>query len=689
MAVRKGEIPSGSGVAVSGSSQVQVQVNVQNRWRDGSVKFVLISGRATVASGSPLTMTLAAGTTPGTGNALTEADLLASGVDATLQFASGTLVTLRSLIGRAAAGSSTGAITSGRVKTLASGPQMSSWLYCAPLGTNTHLTAWFEVRYFGGSTVHVLPWIENGWTRLTNCAGQSGRLSFTLSGSTRFDQSEVHIASHCRVVAQNTVGVGYWSDTAPDLYAAPDPLYLQLTKLVPSYLVDTSSSTTRLDGLAQAYSPAMFGQLVSSPRDSGGNGTNNGEFDAGMGSAGYHAGIGLLPEWDAFYLSSKADQRAWRAVVANALGYGRYGVHFRDENTLRPVLHTDIPNKTLPQGSNYNISDIGANQFGASETLPTVATLSGTTLKPEYFAHTHHPSGGFLAYLLTGHEYFKELSQFIAGTCFLRMNNLQRDYVNGYFMTHNETNRGAAWALRSVFQAATIAEDGSAAQTGFATLAGSNIGWYHRTYIQTPCGSFGVPRPYSNFQPTVTPPRYTVNAWELDFWVAVWGYAVSIEPPVTQTQVDQMAAFFAWTGQWIVGRLGVLANATTYGYNAAGRQNSVAIANTSTDSPWLNGNQGPWLANWGEAFQLTHNASNAGNTNPALGSFDSNNGFYPEATSYWGNLQPAISYAVDLGVPGAVAAYARMTNAPNWSEFAASSATAPVWAVRPRNPSGT
>lgn len=688
MALRLGEIPQGRSVVVDGV--VGAQVDIRNRWADGSVKFALVSGRADVNAGVPLTATLRAGTASSVGTPLTEADLLASGVDATVQFAGGSVARLRNLIGISAVASASGAVTGGRVRVLATGPQMSAWLYAAPLGGSPHLMAWFEVRFYGGNVVHVLPWVENGWTRVAGCAGLAGRLTFTLNGSLLFDAQDVHLANHCRVVAQDAVGVGHWAGTANDLYAAPDPEYLQLSLLVPSYFADTANSTRNLDGLAQRYSPALFGQLTTSPRDSLGNGTQNGDFDAAMGAGGYHAGIGLLPAWDAFYLTSRADQRAWRSVIANAFGYGRYGVHFRDELTLRPVVHTDVPNKTLRQGSNHGISDVGANQLGNAEILPAVGSLTvGTqTLKPESWSQTHHPSAGFLAYLLTGHEYFLELSQFVAGTCFLRQNNLQRDYVNGIQYTFRETTRGAAWGLRSIFQAAVISADGSPPQAAFAALAASNVRVYHNDYIVSPCGSFGVPRPFSNFQASASPSRYNVNAWELDFWVAAWGYGVRLGVPFAAARQTEMEAFFQWTGQWIVGRLGPLADATTYGYTAAGRENSVTIANTSNDSPWIN-NQGPWLSNWGEAFRLTHNgASNATNTNSALGSFDSNNGSFPVAEGYWGNLQPAIAYAVDLRVPGAVAGYARMTNAPNWSQLVGTVSAAPVWAVRPRNPTG-
>lgn len=677
-AFKQGDLPAGQ-------TLLGLQTNIRNYWPDGSAKIALVSGSSAVVSGAPLTVTIQTGSAA-SGTALTEADLAATGVQATLQFGAGPVVSLAPLIGVAAAGASDGVVTGGMVRQLASGPVMSSWLYCAPASsTNVHLMAWFEVRLYAGGAVQVLPWLENGWTRVASKAGHAGTLTFTLGGSTRFTQADVHIAAQCRVVAQDVSGCGYWLGTAPSLSVCPSPTYIQETGLTPSYLVDTSSATTQLNNLTQAYSPTTYGQLTTSPRNSNGNGTNNGEFDPGMGDAGYHAGIGILPEWDAFYLSSGGDVRAYRAVLSNAMGYGRYGVHFRDENTLRPVNPLDVPNKTLPQGSNHNIADIGANQYGAPEILPVVSgydTGSGV-IKPEYWAQTHHPSAGYTAYLLTGHEFFLELCQFVAGTCFLRQNNIARNYGSGYQYTHRETIRGAAWGLRTIFQAATISVDGSTIQTGIATIASNNIQQYYANYITSPCGSFGVPRPYSNFQPSAVPARYNINGWEADFWCATWGYAVDIKPPVSSTRITELGAFFQWTGQWIVGRLGPLNDANSFGYSGAGKIYSTSIANVSTDAPWI-GNVGPWMSSWGEAFQLTWGSSNADNSVTNLGGIAGDNGYFPSATSYWGNLQPAIAYAVTHNVPGASAAYARMTGAPNWGDFLASAAVNPVWAVEPR-----
>lgn len=683
MPLREGQFPGD--IVVSGLAASQVEI--RNEWADGTGKIAIISGRVTLAPGASQTCVLQPGTAA-VGDALTESDLIASGVESTLQFAGGPVMTLSTLLGVAAVSGAGGLTTDGMVRQVSSGIQMSSWLYAARLSsTNAHVIGWMEVRLYPGGRVQVLPWVENGFTRISSCAGQAGTLVFTLDGSTRFTQSNVHLANHCRVVAQSGSGVGHWSGTATDLYAAPDPMYMQSTKLVPNYFVDTSGSA-RLNDISQSYSPSAYGQLTNSPRDGSGNGTNNGDFDTGMANAGYHAGIGLLPEWDAFYMTSQADQRAWKSVLANAMGYGRYGVHFRDELTLAPVNPADVPNKTLPQGSNHNIADVGANQYGLVETLPTVTgyDTGSEIIKPEYWAQTHHPSAGFTAFLLTGHEFFAELSQFVAGTCFLRQNNLQRSYGLGYQKTEEETVRGQAWALRSIFQAAAISKDGSALKSGLSAIAANNIAFYNYHYISGPLGlsgSFGTPRNTTNFRPDTS--SYRVNAFEYDFSVGVWGYGVDLQP-VTGTSHTNMRTYAKWHAKWPVARMGALGDANQFGFNCAGRTNFIAIAPGNTGSQW-NTNTG-WYANPGQMFSDTPGGSNATNTTNTIGAYvgdDASAGYFPDPTSYWGNLQVGLMYAVELEVTGAAESYARMVGASNWSSFESAAANYPVAALRPRN----
>jgi hypothetical protein len=52
------------------------------------------------------------------------------------------------------------------------------------------------------------------------------------------------------------------------------------------------------------------------------------------------------------------------------------------------------------------------------------------------------------------------------------------------------------------------------------------------------------------------------------------------------------------------------------------------------------------------------------------------------ATGYWGNLHPALAYAVDHSAAGASAAYQRLTAASNYTP--AQFNDQPVWGIVPR-----
>jgi len=52
-----------------------------------------------------------------------------------------------------------------------------------------------------------------------------------------------------------------------------------------------------------------------------------------MGNTGYQADIGLLPNWDALYITSSADPRAYHSVLANAMSLSTYPTVWRDSAT--------------------------------------------------------------------------------------------------------------------------------------------------------------------------------------------------------------------------------------------------------------------------------------------------------------------------------------------------------------------
>ena len=105
-------------------------------------------------------------------------------------------------------------------------------------------------------------------------------------------------------------------------------------------------------------------------------------------------------------------------------------------------------------------------------------------------------------------------------------------------------------------------------------------------------------------------------------------------------------------------------------------QYTVAVAASDT-ADWANGT-GPWYPDWGAIYKAT-----LGKDNSVVEAGQLRGAYFPDPSSYWGNLQPALSYAVEHAAAGAAEAYQRMTTASNWPAFVALCGDAPVWSVRP------
>jgi hypothetical protein len=629
---RKGDVPAGARVV---GSPVPVQVVAKNYWSDGSIKFATISGRATVKAGVPQTVTLGVGAASTQANLTTDA-LVATGVTAAVA-ASG--------IGTA---SWSGADWASPFLSWVSGPQMSSWIYRKPVGSDQHLVAWLEVRLYAGGAVEILPWIENGYLNLAGPRNKSANYTFTLSGTQRFSAA-IDLPSHCRTVLISGSQLSHWLGTAPSILASHDKAYLQATRLVPAYRASVPSTAQVWSQLPQSYTPLQQGNYSNT-----------------MGQTGYQSAIGLLPEWDVLYLTSN-DPRAYAGVIVNAYSAGRYGIHYRDETTQRPFRFSRYPNLVVDGGSGTGISDTGAST--KNQLTPPVAGTS-----PATWDVPHHPSVGFTAYLLTGRFYFMEEVQFAATVNFLRMTDWARNFSEGVLRSDTaNTTRGAGWALRTLAQAACVTpDDDTVLRTEFVASMTANVEYYHALYVANPNNPQGFVKPYSNY--TDGSGKYSEAAWMQDFFTAATGYALDLDVAMPAASKAKLAAFFAWKAQSIIGRLGGTAS-NEYLYCDAAPY-TVAVA--PSDTPDFTAGKGPWYANWGEVYAATVGSRNPGAGGALRGAY------FPDPTSYWGNLQPAIAYAVQHNVPGALAAYNRMVGAPNWNAIVSEFNTSPVWSVAPR-----
>jgi hypothetical protein len=614
------------------------QATVMNLWPDGSIKFAVLAGRIDLQPSTPQTITLNAVPASAAASALTTTGLVATGITASIDFSPYGTVTWA------------GTDWANPQQTWISGPMMSSWTYRKPIGTDPHLVAWLEVRLFDGGNVEILPWIENGYLNVAGPGEKSGTATFTLGGNQAFSQP-LDLLNYQRAILASGTTLSYWLRADPGITPAHDTAYLQSTRLVPAYMGVTSASSPLWSNLVTSYTP--LAQANYSPD---------------MSQTGYQPAIGLLPIWDAAYLTGNADARAWQSVQVNAYCAGRYGIHFRDETTNRPLRFSSYPNLVVSGSA-------GITSTGASSTRTYTPTASGT--KPPNYNSAHHPSMGYFAYLLTGRLYFLEECQFLATTNFLKNTDTSRQYSNGIFMSNAgaNTTRGAAWAIRTLAQAASITPDADPLHAEFVSSVNANITYNYQTCVAGALNDLGLVPPYSNYNGTASP--WTSSVWMDDFYTASFGYLrdLQVHDPALDENLD---AFLAWKYRSIVGRLGG-SGTDQYSYRYAA-QYTVPYGPSGTGD--MSSNAGPWYTSWGAVARAMGLATDGDAGLSLTGSSGANPAGM--ATGYWGNLMPALAYAVDHGATGAKDAYIRLTSASNWSSSAATFNDTPLWGVRPR-----
>lgn len=647
-AFRRGDIPAGSGVVADTG---ELQVTARNTWPDGSLKFAQLVWRGAVGT-SPTEIRLGPGTAA-TGTALSLADLQATGVVAS--------------IGCGAFGTVTWSGTDwatpfepapGRTAWV-SGPLMSSWIYRKPVGTDAHLVAWLEVRLYAGGAVEILPWIENGYLRVPAPTHKEATYTFSLGGTQRFSAA-IRLLNRTRTVLVSGTALSYWLAANPDVTVRHATRYLMGTDLVPSYFAEVAPDAGVVANQVTSFAPLQ-----------------QGNWPTGMGAAGSSPSIGLLPEWDVLYLTCPSDI-PWKSLQFNAYSAGRYGIHYRDETTNRPANPQSYPTLCLPFNNTSGITACGSSS--ANNYCPDVPGGVTDATRPPYYQNTHTPSMGYLAYLVTGRWYHLETAQFHAVINWLKQSDVNRG-TGGILKTNAGacTVRGAAWSLRSLFQAATITPTWDPLQPVFVASVQANIDYLHARYVGNPSQNpFGFVTPYGD---------YTQNGdgilfeapWMQDFHTGVIGYGVLLGLPITAAHQARLAAFFQWRGRNVVGRLQGT-GATEWLYRDA---TPYVIAFGPSDTLDFDTGAGPWYPHWGAIYDATFAEAQAGGSPGPRVEGDLRTGHPEDAESYWGNFQPAMAYAVRLGVAGAAAGYARVTATPAWSGLLLDYDRHPVWSVSP------
>jgi hypothetical protein len=635
---RKGHLPAGAPLT---TDLTNYQVVVKRTWSDGSVKHAIFSGRAPLTQNTTRTVSVIAGGTAPTGTALTAASIQAAAPSASVQCGSLGTVNLSSLLATP-------------FRTWISGPEMVECHYRADVGGGTLLSVWFYVRLYADGAVWVRAIVENGYldngsrTAVAANADRSYVPTVKIGATTVYSNGGSSL-THYRNTRWTAEG---WTGTGgdPQITALHDVTYLNSTKLVPNY---GWRSPTNL-GLNNYNDNGPWVPFTASYAPMA-----QGDCTAQMGGTGYGPHIGLLPLWNALYCTS-GDARALRSTLLNSSALNH-----------RPVVWRDKQTNLVPKPSDFPTwSTHGPNGPGDD-------TISAGVLA---WDQPHHPGEGYLAYLLTGDHWHLETLAMGAAANFLWMSSTRGSGVNRV-MRHTQV-RGTAWMVRTVGCYAAVAPDGDAVASDYRTWL--STGGYDYFYGAGPGDAQASPLGYIL---TIGVPNgpLTIPPWMQHFWVGVNGFVWDIEPGFASTAHHQAVRDFMYKA--VVGILGP--NGTSsHCYTQASLYDGLVISSTNyapggTDLGMILTARN-FSTSWGQVWQDTYgspNTSCGATLNGSSGGAPTN-----AAYGYWGNLLPAIAYAVDHGAPNARDAWTRLTSAANWSVIAGSGFDdTPEWGIKPRS----
>lgn len=717
--LRKGDVPSGKEAIVRGAIG---QVRIKNRWSDGSAKFAIVSGAANFSSSRDVIVEVVAAN-PGSSP---QPDITPVDLQTAVQAGPGSISIATDRFG-SAVWSGSDWLTP--LQTWVSGPEMSSWIFRKPIGSDPHLVGWLEVRMYRTGDVEFLPWVENGYLLVNGPTSKAATYSFVVGATVRYSQ-QFDLPHHCRNPLVLGSDFSHWlTNRPPTVLIKHDTDYLQSTGLVPSYFAVTPDNAPPVLGLPREFLRPLY----------------EGSYPTGLGGVGGNVYVGLLPEWDALYLTNQSYATS-KAVIINGFAAGRYGIHYRDEATHLPAQLSRHPNLNIKQ---------------PEPGWTTTPASSGTASPP--WSIDHQPLAGYMAYLITGWNYNLQTVQFMASHNALSVSSTVRQNGRGLYASQfSGSVRLAAWTWRAVALAAAITPDvETVLKSEYQTQLLNNINYYYDRYVRQPNNPQGFVQPSGSYslnlngpvlpgatttQIPVQPPSLvyygsakdgqyigftcsignetrTVVAynsatntltvspgfsqapapgailsvgdnkvwdapWMQDYLTAVWGWTKDLDVGVSSTALGQLDALFSWKASSIVGRLGSTgANEFLYRDFAP-----YEIPTAPVGAPdWENGT-GPWFPNWGAVYNATYagTANDSGQPAPYASLGPKVPGDIRSTTFIGGDPQapaaqalPAIAYAAKHNVPGARAGYQRLIGAGNWAAYVSILNRNPTWAVKP------
>ena len=494
-----GHVPTGQSITgkLADGSNLPLQVDVKARHADGSVRHAVISGMfPSLAANSVNTIGLVQVGAPAAPAATGPTTLLSSGFSASIN------VTMN---GKQYSASADALLRSGSYTTWLSGVQVNEWHVSGPLkaadgSVHPHLAARFAIRNYGSiGKTRVDATVENTWAYEPNPQNYTYDVRMLVGGTTVFEKAGLTHYHHARWRKLA------WSGSAPQIDIAHNTAYLIATKALPNY----DQSAVVPEAVLNSYATRWTGAITEP--------MNGGLAVPYMPMTGGRIDIGILPGWASTYLISM-DARVKNAMLGTADLAGTWSIHYRDQNTSRPISIVDFP--YMAPGS---ASDTWNPLTQRSEALPTCASVD--VCRSAFTDDTaHQPGFAYLPYIVTGDYYYLEELQFWASYSIFNANPQYRDAGKG--VMHSEQVRGQAWTMRSLFEAAYITPDSDRLKQHFIGFVGNNLTFYNTDYANNPAANkLGViTHSYAVGYLDWT----AIGPWQDDFFTAAMGHGAEL-----------------------------------------------------------------------------------------------------------------------------------------------------------------
>jgi hypothetical protein len=533
----------------------------------------------------------------------------------------------------------------GAYQTWLSGAVANEWQVSAPLTTadglaHPHLTARFAIRWYDAiKKARVDVTIENAWAYEPNPQNVTYDAEVMVGGAVVYAKPGLTHFHHSRWRK-----MFWWGGDASQALVKHNIGYLIASRAVPNYDQSVVVKEATLASLK-----AKWTGTITEPM-------NVGSANPYMPSTGGRNELGLLPGWAATYLLSM-DARAKEIMLGNGDLAGSWSTHYRDKNTGRPVSLVDYPYMTI-LGTPGDTRNPVTKQL---EAFPKCAV--GASCASSFTHDTAHQAGfAYLPYLVTGDYYYLEELQFWAMYDVFSLNPGYRSNIAG--LLWRDQVRAQAWSMRTLAEAAYITPDSDRLKPHFTRVVTSNLDWYNKTYTNNAAANvFGV---LDMGNAVIYDTKRGISPWQDDFFTSAIGHAAELG-------FAGAKSLLSWKAKAPVLRMTdptlCWTSASLYILN---------IRDSETSPLYTTMTQAATASVSAEQRAMTCNSPEmAAYLKMKVGEML---GYSSSVSGYPSNLQPALAYSVDAGLPSAAFA---------WSTFMSRSVKpdyglSPQFAIVPR-----